>query len=294
MGYIYKNNELWNDWQTLEGATKIPDGGAVYRMVNFGTKLHPHYVGSRNIGNIPVKGSGMHCMPSYNHILKSGEVCQIRWSPTVVIADKDGTPKWSDVGIIFTDGQYVVKNDKALYWFMENHILNRDNKALCRKKMFYKVDEVKDAQTRRNQNRKEAEVLYKLANEWTDEEVKSMYEAHFKRGSGNADHARNELKTPALKDPDAMLKLYNSDVRSIKNTLRRAQDKKIIAFEETKRFWYWVKEKQETIDPKDIITKVAKSLDPIDDLLKFVQNHDDGATIQAIIEESLEGLKKAA
>lgn len=294
MGYIYKNNQLWTEWEKTLGSVKLPDGGAVYRLENFGTKLHEHYVGSRNIGKIPIKSSGMHCPLFYNHILDSGESCQIRWSPTVVSADEKGTPKWNDQQIIFAEGQFVCKGDKALYWFLNNHVLNKDSKAIARKKMFHMVNEEKEQQTRRDKNKKEAEILYALATEWSDEEVKSMYEAHFKRGTKNADLARNELKAPIMADPDAFLKLYNSEVRSIKNTLRRAKEKKIVAFEETKRFWYWVKPDQETIDPNDIITKVAKSLDPIDDLLKFIQTHDDGTTIYALIEESLEELKKAA
>lgn len=293
MGYIYKNNKLWTEWEKELGSVKIPDGGVVYRLVNFGTKLHDHYIGSRNIGKIPIKSSGMHCPLFYNHILKSGDTCQIRWSPTVVNADEKGTPKWNDTQIIFAEGQYVCKGDKALYWFLQHHILNRESDAPAKKKMFYEVNEAKEQLTRREKNKKEADVLYAIANEWSDDEVKSMYEAHFKRGTQNADLARNELKAPAMADPEGFMKLYKSEVRTIKNTLRKAQDRKIIAFEENKRFWYWIKPDQETIDAKDVITKVAKSLDPIEDLLRFIQNHDDGQTIYELIEDGL-GVAKAA
>ncbi len=293
MGFIYKNNKLWEDWQKEAGPESVPKDGVVFKMLNFGTHLHPHYVGSRNIGSIPIKSSGMHCPLFYSHILKNKEVCQIRWSPTVVPADKDGSPKWSDVQIMFTEGQFVCKNDKALLWFLNNHILNRDCAAPARKKMFYKLDEAKEQHDRRTKNKLEATVLYALANDWSDDEVKSMYEAHFKRGTQNADLARNELKAPVMADPAGFMALYKSDVRTTKNTLRKAQANGIIAFDENKRFWYWVKPDQDTIDPNDIITKVAKSLDPIEDFLKFVQNHDDGNTIFTMVEEALDKASKA-
>jgi hypothetical protein len=283
---IYRNGELWTGWKEFMKKFTIPSEGITYQLLNNTAKLHTVMVGERIIGNQPVLAAGLD-LPIMFRMEIDGEFFEMRYSRGAVTKDSNDAMKWHDTEVQFREGRYTAKVDQSLVWFLEHHPLNRDTKGSTKKRYFYKVDARKEAAERKTKNVERTKVLQLLYVDMADGEALDMFAAINKYGAQNADIAREQLETYALKNPKTFVELYESEARSIKALITKAQSAGIIAFEPKNRFWYWVKEDQKTIEPSDVITQIVKGRSEHDDLFAYLTTKADGKAVLKMIEDEL-------
>lgn len=175
------------------------------------------------------------------------------------------------------------KRNQELYQYLEccNYNASNEHRDTMINPIFERIDAVKKATTKR-QSREYLRDALNIANEMSDDEVKTLISSLGKDEDRDIAVLRNEIEELAMKNPKSFITSSSNHQKQILATIKRAIDKKVIMYDSSQSRFVWGTNEEEILSTPRVNLKKRMNA-----FMEYVINTKQGQVVYDSIEQQL-------